>query len=168
MATTTLYVKDADLPLVEKAKQKLGDSLSAVFIDCIRKRLEELPPPKGKTGKITVQTRRENGAPTIRKTFEGRWLIHPDNDELRAESDDPDERWDRRVTYGLAQTKKGALVACVSDPGDNSGVATLEIYEDFDELKADEIDGQYQMYPDNVIAAFAEVLGETHTIELDI
>jgi hypothetical protein len=167
MATTTLYVKDADLPLVEKAKQKLGDSLSAVFIDCIRKRLEELPPPKGKTGKITVETRRDDGAPTIRKTFEGRWLIHPYNDDLRAESDDSGVGWDGKRTYGLARTKKGALVVYESDP-ENDSRATMEIYQDFDELKADEIDGQYPKYPDNVIAAFAEVLGEDHTVELDI
>ena len=168
MSTTTLYVKDADLPLVEKAKQKLGDSLSAVFIDCIRKRLEELPPPKGKTGKITVEVRRETGAPTIRKSFEGRWLIHPDNDNLRAESDDSGVRWDGKITYGLALTKKGALVVYESDPEENDGVATMEIYQDFDELKADEIDGRYPKYPDNVIAAFAQVLGESHTMELDI
>jgi hypothetical protein len=168
MATTTLYVKDADLPLVEKAKQKLGDSLSAVFIDCIRKRLEELPPPKGKIGKITVEVRREAGAPTIRKSFEGRWLIHPDNDFLRAESDDSGVRWDGKTTYGLAVTKKGALVVYESDPEENDGAATMEIYQDFDELKADEIDGRYPKYPDNVIAAFAEVLGEEHTVDLDI
>lgn len=43
MATITLYVRDGDTKLVEEAKAKLGDSLSYLFMDCLRDRLEVLP-----------------------------------------------------------------------------------------------------------------------------
>jgi uncharacterized protein YfbU (UPF0304 family) len=43
MATVTLYVRDADAKLLEKAKATLGDSLSSVFMDCVRDRVDQLP-----------------------------------------------------------------------------------------------------------------------------
>lgn len=43
MATITLYVRDADSKLIEEAKAKLGDSLSSVFMDCVRDRVDQLP-----------------------------------------------------------------------------------------------------------------------------
>jgi uncharacterized protein YfbU (UPF0304 family) len=43
MATVTLYVRDADAKLIEEAKAKLGDSLSSVFMDCVRDRVDQLP-----------------------------------------------------------------------------------------------------------------------------
>jgi hypothetical protein len=167
MATTTLYVKDADLPLVEKAKEKLGDSLSATFIDCIRQRLQEQEQDLSSMDRITIETRSKNGAPTIRKSFEGRWLVCPESDDLTAEPDNSGVGWDYNIVYGLARTRKGALVVYEHDPRFVDGAATMEIYDSFDEIK-NARDNGYQMYPDNVIGAFAEVLGETHSIDLDI
>ncbi len=43
MSTVTLYVRDADAKLIEQAKAKLGDSLSSVFMDCVRDRMDQLP-----------------------------------------------------------------------------------------------------------------------------
>src|SRR6266550_8148719 len=43
MATVTLYVRDVDAKLIEEAKAKLGDSLSSVFMDCVRDRVDQLP-----------------------------------------------------------------------------------------------------------------------------
>ena len=39
MARKTLYVKEADLPVFEKAQIELGDSLSAILIECVREKL---------------------------------------------------------------------------------------------------------------------------------
>jgi hypothetical protein len=168
MPTTTLYIKDSDLPLVEKAKKKLGDSLSSIFIDCLRQRVEQIPAPKGKTSRIVLEVRANQDAPTIKKSFEGRWLIHED-DDLRAEQGENDAiRWNSHTVYCLAQTKKGALVVYEYERDLNDGEATMEVYDSFEDLKADEIDNRYQRYPDNVIAAFASALGEPFEIELDI
>jgi hypothetical protein len=40
MPTKTLYVKDADLPLFERAQQELGESISALLADCLRHQLK--------------------------------------------------------------------------------------------------------------------------------
>ena len=40
MATKTLYVKDSDLPLFERAQQELGESISSLMADCLRRQLK--------------------------------------------------------------------------------------------------------------------------------
>jgi hypothetical protein len=40
MPNKTLYVKDADLPLFDRAQNELGESVSALLADCLRRQLE--------------------------------------------------------------------------------------------------------------------------------
>ena len=40
MPNKTIYVKDTDLPVWEKAQKELGDSISSAFIDYLKERLE--------------------------------------------------------------------------------------------------------------------------------
>ena len=40
MPTKTLYVKDTDLPLFERAQQELGESISSLLADCLRRQLK--------------------------------------------------------------------------------------------------------------------------------
>ena len=40
MPNKTIYVKDSDLPLWEKAQENLGESISAAFVDYLRERME--------------------------------------------------------------------------------------------------------------------------------
>lgn len=49
MPNKTIYIKDSDLPLWDKAQKKLGESISSVFVDCLKERLET---QARKTGKI--------------------------------------------------------------------------------------------------------------------
>jgi hypothetical protein len=39
MPTKTLYVKETDLPLFDRAQEEMGESLSALFADCLRQKL---------------------------------------------------------------------------------------------------------------------------------
>ena len=36
----TIYIKDTDLPVWERAQKELGDSISSAFIDYLKERLE--------------------------------------------------------------------------------------------------------------------------------
>ena len=40
MPNKTIYIKDADLPLWDKAQEELGESISSVFVDYLKERLE--------------------------------------------------------------------------------------------------------------------------------
>ena len=48
MPNKTLYVKDADLPLFEKAQEQLGDSVSSMFAEFLRERMANLTPEEGR------------------------------------------------------------------------------------------------------------------------
>ena len=40
MPNKTIYIKDADLPVWDKAQKKLGDSISSAFVDYLKERLQ--------------------------------------------------------------------------------------------------------------------------------
>lgn len=40
MANKTVYIKDSDLPLWDKAQKELGESISSAFVDYLKERLE--------------------------------------------------------------------------------------------------------------------------------
>jgi hypothetical protein len=42
MPNKTIYVRDADLPLWEEAQKELGDSISALFAEFLRKRIKKM------------------------------------------------------------------------------------------------------------------------------
>jgi hypothetical protein len=103
------------------------------------------------------------------KSFVGQWLI-PESTELRArDSDDRDSiRWDGAIVFSLARTKKGALVVYFRNPDVDDGIAIIDAYNSFKELQTNVDAGGRPRYPQNAVAAFAEVLGEPYMVELDI
>jgi hypothetical protein len=40
MPNKTIYIRDADLPVWERAQKELGESVSSVFVDCLKERLD--------------------------------------------------------------------------------------------------------------------------------
>jgi len=48
MPNKTLYVKDADLPLLEQAQEQLGDSISSMFAQFLRERVARLTPEENR------------------------------------------------------------------------------------------------------------------------
>lgn len=48
MPNKTLYVKDSDLPLFERAQQQLGDSISSMFAEFLRERVIIAIPEEGR------------------------------------------------------------------------------------------------------------------------
>jgi hypothetical protein len=48
MPNKTIYVKDADLPLLEQAQEQLGDSVSSMFAEFLRERVAKLTPEENR------------------------------------------------------------------------------------------------------------------------
>lgn len=166
MPNITLYVKETDLPLIEKAKKKLGDSLSAVFIDCVRERVDHAR-GNGEEHKITLLFWNDNEQPVIKKSFAGTWLVGHENRGIRAEQDESGVSWDAGAEYSIALSKQGKLVVYTQHCNDGFS-PSMEIYDDFETMRDDEIDNRYPRYPENVIAETAAALGKPHEIEMDI
>lgn len=165
MPNVTLYVKDPDLEIINRAKSELGDSLSAVFMDCVRQRLERrAEPAPDKMEKIVLVMWNQNEQPVIRKSFVGRWLAGGPSEGRRA--DDDSHEWPRNIQWSIAQTQRGAIVAYTQDPKGYSA-PTMEVFENFDDFK-DAENSAGLCFPQNIIAEVAHELGEPYEIELDI
>ena len=54
MPNKTIYIKDADLPLWERAQKELGESISSAFVDCLKERLVETAAKRRKRGKLDM------------------------------------------------------------------------------------------------------------------
>ena len=48
MPNKTIYIKDADLPLLEQAQEQLGDSVSSMFAEFLRERVAKLTPEENR------------------------------------------------------------------------------------------------------------------------
>ena len=53
MPNKTIYVKDADLPLFERAQEQFGESVSAVFAEFLRERAAKLTPEESRIVELT-------------------------------------------------------------------------------------------------------------------
>ena len=75
-------------------------------------------------------------------------------------------QWDCKTEYSVALTKHGRLVVYEWDERREEG--SMEIFDDFDEMGDAMLEGPYSRYPENIIAATAAGLENSHEIELDI
>src|ERR1700733_14738911 len=48
MPNKTIYIKDADLPLLAQAQEQLGDSVSSMFAEFLRQRVAKLTPEENR------------------------------------------------------------------------------------------------------------------------
>jgi len=163
MATKNIYVKDSDVPLVERAEKELGGSLSATFADCLRSKLGPERPTQMQRIKLQM------GDPPVTKVFEGRWLVGDDENGIQAEPDNSGVQWGcYKTLYSVAQTKHGRIVVYERDPDEvEYGDRQMEIYESFEAFNNAK-NGQYPAYPQNVKAAAASAIEVPFEVELDI
>jgi tetratricopeptide (TPR) repeat protein len=64
MPNKTIYVKDADLPLLEQAQEQLGESVSSMFAEFLRERVARLTPEESRIIDLINQIARKREAVT--------------------------------------------------------------------------------------------------------
>jgi len=62
MPNKTIYVREADLPLFERAQEQLGDSISSMFAEFLRERLGNTTPEENKIIELLNQIGRRRQA----------------------------------------------------------------------------------------------------------
>jgi hypothetical protein len=161
MPTRNIYVKDSDLPLIERAEKELGESLSAMFADCLRSKLGPELPTTVERIKLDV------GDPPITKVFQGRWLFG-EGDGIKAEPDESGVTWSRHANYSAAQGKNGSIVIYTYD--EYNEVGQMDIFGSFDELQnaTDDHGAGYPKFPENVLAGVASALEIPFEVELEL
>lgn len=65
MPNRTIYVKDADLQLLEQAQEQLGDSVSSMFAEFLRERMAKLTPEENRI--IELMNRITNAREILKK-----------------------------------------------------------------------------------------------------
>jgi hypothetical protein len=161
MAKKNIYISDTDLPLIERAEKELGESLSSIFVDCVRKRLEQLEIKPEEMEKIVLEFWDKNDRPTIKKTFKGRWLLN----DVEPESQEGNVQFSHNLRYSVALTSKGNLVLyATTDPDSSQEYAPeMRTYSSPEELLND-----HYNVPVNVKAMVADEFGKDFEIKLDV
>jgi hypothetical protein len=157
MPNKTVYVRDGDVGLWEKAEQLAGESLSAFLTDALRRHVscvEREAKLKADEERIVVEVSDGEGHP-IKKAFRGTWLVR----------DWGPEGW------GAARTAAGRIAVLE--------LGGLQVFENLDELDAwgegiqqefddDEMDQWADGKVLEFVALVAAALGEDYVVELDI
>jgi hypothetical protein len=156
----TIYIPDEKYKLYEDAREKLGDSISATFLRCLERELEQ---QRQAVGRIVV-TVTENER-SIKKAFEGRWIIGNATSGERFDfSEDEIVRHSHGFEgYSVAVTKAGRIVV-LQHMEEQVIFQVFEDYEDF----AEAMDDVYPRFPTTLELAVAAELGIDRVEDLDI
>jgi len=129
----TLYIKDEDAPLWERARELSNDRLSPVIVEALRKFVADKEADLRGVQRIVVEydDAGSDGKPTA-KAFFGRWLIAPD-DKFKAPY-----TFDQ---IAIADTPKGGVVIFSTYRSGKGAIATFGSFKDaFDHPKISTIE----------------------------
>jgi len=157
-----IYVDDEALPRLDRFESSGGNSselFKKALADWERETAEEDERRKvaaGEYGRIVVEVSSGPAGLLERKAFTGRWLFEPSHETEASEN-----RFDAGCYWGVAETKKGAIVVVITnDPeGDPE---RFEVYGHVSDFKASE------SVPENIRALALIALGDDYVEELDI
>lgn len=161
---TTIYIPEDQAALYEEAKKRLPDSISGVFVRCLQRELDN---HRLKNGRIVVEVVPDPDirSRTVKKAFEGRWLIGDENSGERY--DFPEDSGARSLAdFSVAITKAQRIVVVTHDRREEVPT-TFSVYETFEDFSTATIDN-YDVYPADLISAVSSELGIETIQELDI
>jgi hypothetical protein len=142
----TIYIKEADTELWEKAERLAGDSVSALLTEALRRYVEEA---EQNMETIEVAVGGLPGIPgkTYTAQFVGRWLLHPDYyDEAGG-------------YYGVALTQRGNIVVYLQV--DVRFPPSLKVYDSFEGAEAWGV-------PESILSMAAAEIEADYVQKLDI
>lgn len=153
----TLYVREGDMPIWEKAEtlaQASKQSVSQIVTAALRGYLAGLDEPAA--DEITVSVGNHRTGDEWDEQFIGRWLVEPDPNDTRT----GEEGYDRGAYWGMALTKRGRIAVYVAHcngrwPG------RLNDYDDLDTAASNNV-------PADIIAMAANALGQSKPIRRNI
>jgi hypothetical protein len=152
----TIYIREADAEVWQRAEKLAGDSVSALITDALRRYVEE-EELKERTGmeSIEVEFWGPEESPYY-ATFVGRWLLWPDESETRT----GEPGYDLGAYYGVALTRRGNIAVYIRHVNDRFA-PILHTYGSFE---AAEKGGM----PGDILAMAAAEISEGYVQKLDI
>lgn len=153
----TIYIREGDTELWEKAEKLAGGSVSSLIADALRRYVEE-ENRKEQMDMETIEINLGGGKYSEGPhgaQFVGRWLVSP-VDEIRT----LEEGSDLGVYYGVALTQRGKIAVYT---GHVNELYPYRLYT-YDSLEEAEENG----VPTDVLAAAAAAMGADYVQKLDI
>jgi hypothetical protein len=152
----TIYVREADTEVWEKAERLAGGSVSALIAEALRRYVEEVE-QKEQLDMESIEV--ELWGPEDRPyeaAFVGRWLLWPDEGETRTR----EPGYDAGAYYGVALTRRGNIAVYVRHV--NDGFAPiLKKFSTFEEAEDEGI-------PGDILATAASEISDGYVQKLDI
>lgn len=156
MPNKTIYIRESDRELWEKAEALAGGSVSHLLTEALRRYVEEEERGR-REGMENIQI--ELGGPedtTYTAEFVGEWLLAPNEEETRTTY----SGYDAGAYYGVALTRRGKIAVYVQHVNDR-WPPYLQTYDSLKEARGDGL-------PVDILT-FAEVaMDEDYVRKLDI
>jgi hypothetical protein len=157
----TIYIREADTEVWEKAEKLAGGSVSALITEALRRYVEE-EEMKGEKDMETIEV--ELSAHTglgwdeavYDAQFVGRWLLDPDPDETRT----GEPGYDAGAYYGVALTQRGNIAVYVRHVNDRFA-PVLKVYDSFEAAEQGGV-------PGDILAVAAAATESGYVRKLDI
>lgn len=157
MANKSIYIKDEDVALWNKARELAGESLSQLLTNSIKNFVATKEAEKKGFKEKIILRYRDRGILPVAKSFYGRWLIPLDTPYKTTTSKYP--------FYTVAITSKNNVVifgfSGTIDKNGECRYGEMYIYSSFDEA------AYKKEVPDNLLAAAVRQMG-VEVEELDI
>jgi hypothetical protein len=152
----TIYIREADAEVWERAEKLAGGSVSALITEALRRYVEEQE-QKEKRGMETIEVEFWGpGDVPYDASFVGRWLLWPDETETRT----GEPGYDLGAFYGVALTRRGNIAVYIRHV--NDGFAPiLKTYGSFEEAEEEGI-------PGDILAMAASEISDSYVQKLDI
>ena len=158
MPNKTIYFREEDRKVWEKAEEFASGSLSALISQSLRRYVEEEEMLRAGSGMEPIQV-----ALWVAHTeepyfveFVGRWILLPDEEETRT----AEPGYDAGAYYGVALTQRGNI-AVYTRHVNNGFAPTLDVYGSFEEAEREGA-------PADILAMAASGIGANYTHKLDI
>ncbi len=156
MPNKTIYVRERDVGLWERAEELAGGNVSALLAEALRRFVEE-EELKEKTGMETIEVSLWGAEDKPRPVqFVGRWLLHPDPDETRT----GEPGYDAGTYYGVALTRRGNIAVYTQHVNERFA-PTITPYASFEEAAA-------QGVPADILSMAAAEINDGYVQRLDI
>ncbi len=131
----TIYIREADREIWEKAENLAGGSVSALITQALKRYVEEEQlRAQVDMEDIEVELSHDQGygweESAYQAQFVGQWLLEPDPDETRT----TEPGYDAGAYYGVALTQRGNIAVYMRHVNDRFA-PTLHVYSSFEEAE---------------------------------
>jgi hypothetical protein len=152
----TIYIREADAEVWQRAEKLAGDSISALITKALRRYVEQ-EEQKERAGMESIEVEKWGPEDTpYRAAFVGRWLLWPDENETRT----GEPGYDAGAYYGVALTRREKIAVYMRHVNDGFP-PKLKIYDWFDDAEEDGI-------PGDILAIAASEISDDYVQKLDI